>query len=174
MRISSQALLGAVDGFGAAAQHHHVAGLQGRFRRHFHAALPRRMLATSAPDAARPAIQRASHAGRAAIQRDRMQAFHVGLFIHIAHAVEVAAQRGVALARRLHPVHHAPQRHAQHHQRVRGQHQAALHQFRHHFRRAGLLEAVQIGVVVRAHDHRQRRRQLVHLVQHAQRRGVSA
>ena len=45
-----------------------------------------------------------------------------------------------------------------------GEHQAALEHLGHHFGRAGLEQPVEVGVVERAHDHRQLGPQLVHVV----------
>ncbi|MNT44461.1 hypothetical protein D3C72_1809890 [compost metagenome] len=97
---------------------------------------------------------------------DRMQAFELGIIARVAGTVEIAAQRGIAfLARRLHPVHHAAQGHAHHDQGMRSEHQAAFHQFRHHFGRARLLQLVEVGIVVAAHDDGQGRRHFVKQVQ---------
>jgi hypothetical protein len=57
---------------------------------------------------------------------------------------------------------------------VRREHQAALDDLRNHLGRAGREQLLEIGVVDGAHDRRQRRRQLVHVVQHRSADGVFA
>ncbi|MCY1562818.1 hypothetical protein D9M68_1002700 [compost metagenome] len=95
-----------------------------------------------------------------------MQALQLGIVTRVAGTVEIAAQgRITLLARRLHPVHHAAQGYAHHDQGVRSEHQAAFHQFRHHFGSARLLQLVEVGIVVAAHDDGQGRRHFVKQMQ---------
>jgi hypothetical protein len=70
-------------------------------------------------------------------------------------AMEIAAQQAVArVALVLHDPDHAPHRHAHQRQRVAGQHQRTLDGFGHDLGGAGGLQALQVVVVARAHDHR--------------------
>lgn len=90
----------------------------------------------------------------------------------IVGAAEVAAQQTVTrIAHLLDPPHNAPHRHPHQHERVRREHQAALDNLRDDLRRAGCEQLFQIGIVDRAHDDGQRRFELMHVVQHTQRRG---
>ena len=86
-------------------------------------------------------------------------------------AVEVAAQQAVArVALLLDDAEHAPHRHADQRQRMAREHQRALDRLGHDLGRAGGAQALEVGVVDRAHDDRHRRRMRLHEVQHLQRR----
>jgi hypothetical protein len=84
--------------------------------------------------------------------------------------VEIAAQQAVALVAHLLDTPHDLRIGTPTSTSVRREHQAALDDLRNHLGRAGREQLLEIGVVDGAHDRRQRRRQLVHVVQHAQRR----
>ncbi len=64
---------------------------------------------------------------------------------------------------------HAPQGHAQEHQRMRSEHQARFERLGDHFGGARGDQPVQVRVVERAHDHRQRRIDRPCVMQDAQR-----
>ena len=92
---------------------------------------------------------------------DRMQARLqvLGGVGGIGRAVEEAAEQAVALlANRADPLQHAIERHAEQQQRVRREHEAAFEHLRHDLgRRPRCQQAIELGVVERAHDHRQLR-----------------